>query len=323
MSNLKQTTDKFSLFADGRTVGANKRNYVLQAVKKMFSEPSLKEKIKLGECFGYYGHQLRQRANKLDLGETEVINVAGKPVVVSNVPSNRTLSINVDDNGIVTHTQEILNTKTGQLVESMIDFDNFSNSAGGWSWATSGSDTPSRSITRSYHGMDYVLQPNFISLNKQSAMLESVSSADQESMMLESMVAGGVDHDSALQALAYLKRNDNNLAVEIERENMILESMIAELQLAKHQNDTKNQLMTEALSAMPIFMTDEQRKSLQSMSSDHDVMVVKKMFESLNGSKMSTLPLNGQSNGLFVEQAFNINSDECIDLRTNTTRKFS
>nr|WP_225312395.1 hypothetical protein [Salmonella sp.]QBM91379.1 hypothetical protein NNIBIDOC_00046 [Salmonella sp.] len=47
--------------------------------------------------------------------------VDGKPVVLENVPSNGTIDISIDGNGIVTHTQEILDTDTGRIVRGMIN----------------------------------------------------------------------------------------------------------------------------------------------------------------------------------------------------------
>ncbi|MCG9773675.1 head processing protein, partial [Vibrio diabolicus] len=146
---LKQVSDRFSLFNDGRKLSANKRNYIIKAVQAMINSPRTKELLRLGEAYGYYGHQSRQRANKLSIGETEVIMINGRPVVVENVPSNRTVSITCSDDGIVEHTQEFLDTDTGRIALGL-----HNSRAGGWSWATGGQDTREASITTSYHGMD-------------------------------------------------------------------------------------------------------------------------------------------------------------------------
>ncbi|MCV4783918.1 hypothetical protein OFM36_31255, partial [Escherichia coli] len=78
----------------------------------------------------------RQLTGKLEVPETSVIMVEGRPVVIDNVPACRTVAISVDDNGIVTHTQEILNTEPGKIVAAMIE-----SRAGGWSWATGGRES--------------------------------------------------------------------------------------------------------------------------------------------------------------------------------------
>ncbi|GAL07865.1 phage protein [Photobacterium aphoticum] len=106
-------TDRFNLFKDGRKLGANKRNYILSSVRQMFESLQTRELLRTGEAFGYYGHGMREKAGKLNLREIEVVNVDGKPVVLQNVPACRTLDISVDDDGTVTHTQEIFDTAPG------------------------------------------------------------------------------------------------------------------------------------------------------------------------------------------------------------------
>lgn len=108
LKTLKRVKDRFSLFNDGRKIGANKRKYIVQAVQKMIQSAQTQELLRVGEAYGYYGHQPRQRAKKLELGETEVIMINGRPVVVENVPSNRTISISCSDDGIVEHEEEFL-----------------------------------------------------------------------------------------------------------------------------------------------------------------------------------------------------------------------
>lgn len=322
---LRTVTDKFSLLADGRQIGANKRNYLLESVRGMIESPQTQELLRLGEAFGYYGHQSRQRANKLDLGETEMIEINGKMVLVENVPASRTIELSVDSNGVVTHTEEVLDTPSGRLVDSLI-----SSTAGGWSWATGGKDTPQASITRSYHGMDYVLQPNFISLNHPTMMLESIQ--DRESMMLESLMGGGLSSESAEQALAYLKRSQvaQDNALELERENMILEGMMIErdrviesLQNEKKLRADSASMLLESLSTMPIFISDEQKTALLRMESKLDQEIIQSMFESISAGKMASLPLQSQQKSVYVRSDINIDREDCIDLRNNQVRKFS
>ncbi|WP_419238293.1 hypothetical protein ACN08P_23500 (plasmid) [Photobacterium leiognathi subsp. mandapamensis] len=325
MANILQTvTDKFNLFNDGRKLSANHRNYILSAVKEMISSPRTQELLRLGEAYGYYGHQNRKRANKLDLSETEVINVNGKPVVVENVPACRTTDITVDESGVVTHTQEVLDTPTGRLVDDLIK-----SSAGGWSWATGGRDTAEASITRSYHGMDYVLQPNYISLNHPAMMLESIGERDD--MILESFMHSGLDEDSAKHALNYIKVSSTQDAlVDLEHEAMILESKLREQQtiideltqkVESHQQ--KDQMLLEALDSLPIFVTEDQRRAILSMATEDEKNVVTAMFESVGNGKMTTLPLRNQSiHSEYVKNVSRGDRADNIDFRAPYTRKF-
>lgn len=151
---LKTVTDRFCLYSNARKGRQNGRQYVLSAVKTMLESKETQEGLRLGELFGYYGHGRRQLTGKLEVPETSVIMVEGRPVVIDNVPACRTVAISVDDNGIVTHTQEILNTEPGKIVAAMIE-----SRAGGWSWATGGRESGKIAVTTSFHGVDYVTTP--------------------------------------------------------------------------------------------------------------------------------------------------------------------
>nr|WP_225312279.1 hypothetical protein [Salmonella sp.] len=61
--------------------------------------------------------------------EVSVVMVDGKPVVLENVPSNRTIDISIDDNALLLIMVEILDTDTGRIVQGMIN-----SGAGGWSY---------------------------------------------------------------------------------------------------------------------------------------------------------------------------------------------
>lgn len=284
---LKQVTDRFSLFNDGRTMDANKRNYVVQSVQKMIASAKTQELLRLGESYGYYGHAPRARANKLDIGETEVIMVKGKPVLVENVPASRTLDIKCTDDGIVEHTQEFLDTVTGKIALSLWD-----SGAGGWSWATSGSDGRDRSFARGYHGMDYVKQPNYISLDHPAMMMESLGN----DMLLESLVNNGFEADEAQDIADHVAGGFSvHDAADQEQTIMYLESvsreLTDELEISKRQND----MMLEAIESLPIYMTDAQREALCNLGNEGSKEVVQAMFESINRSQHRTLPCGWES----------------------------
>lgn len=105
---LKTVTDRFCLYSNVRKGRQNGRQYVLSAVKTMLESKETQEGLRLGELFGYYGHGRRQLTGKLEVPETSVIMVEGRPVVIDNVPACRTVAISVDDNGIVTIHRKFL-----------------------------------------------------------------------------------------------------------------------------------------------------------------------------------------------------------------------
>lgn len=197
---LKQHTDRFSLYKNARKGRQNGRKYVLSAVKSMIESAETQEAIRLGEAFGYYGHDRRILTGRLDVPETAVIMVEGKPVVIDNVPGCRTIALSVDDEGTVTHTQEIFDNEPGRIIAGLLE-----SRAGGWSWATSGRDSPSASIPTTYYGMDYVRNPNFISLDHPANMYESAE--DQQIKMLEGLQSeGGFSEDGAMDVLAHFAK---------------------------------------------------------------------------------------------------------------------
>lgn len=109
MKALRTVTDRFSLIDKVRRfTPQNDRNYLLRSVRDTLSSNENIERMQLGEMFGYYGHGRRAayyaKAGRLNLPEYAIVMVDGKPVQLENVPSNRTLEVGVDDNGIVTHT---------------------------------------------------------------------------------------------------------------------------------------------------------------------------------------------------------------------------
>jgi hypothetical protein len=281
---LRTVTNRFSLFNDGRALNANKRNYVIKSVQDMIASAQTQELLRLGEAYGYYGHGNRRRANKLSLGETEVIMMDGKPVVVENVPSNRTVNITCSDDGIVEHTEEVLGTPSGRIVDSMIE-----STAGGWSWATGGRDTRAQSITRSYHGMDYVLQPNYLSLTHPSMMMES---ADQQAMMMESLQGHGFDSDSSEKIMRSMGLDfDAERVGELETELMYLESANADLVEKLQAKDHYGSMLLEALESLPVYITDAQRSAASRLGTQEDVEVLKGLFESVGQARWDSLPL--------------------------------
>lgn len=330
MSNtgvLRTVTDRFCLFNDGRKLGANKRNYIISTVDKMINSEETQELLRLGEAVGYYGHGNRERANKLFLKETEVIMVNGKAVVVENVPSNRTTAISLDKKtGIVTHTEEILPTTAGRIIDSMIE-----SKQGGWSWATSGIDTLKLSSTDTFAGVDYALRPNYLSLDHPSMMLESVG--DRESLLLESLQSNvGLDLDSAKKVIM-IGENDNYLVdrcLKLQNDVLILEGMVSEnefianeLLLAKEERTNAGEMILEAMSNLPIYMTEEQKKALINMKSEHDRNVISLLFESLKKTDMSTLPFGNVNNKTVVTKPISSFASKGIDYSlTNKCRHF-
>lgn len=300
---LDVVTDKFSLKNHARSDG-NNRNYLLESVKAMFNSPLVKERLKLGEIMGYFGHNRRAMAGKLDLDETEIVYRDGKPVVMDNVPACRTIDVSVDDDGIVTHTQEILDTPSGRAVKAMIDAS--AGGVGGWSWAVGGVQTIKGAIAKTFHGFDFVNHPSYVSLNKQAMLLESTGAKNQDDLLSMMFESQGFDAGQSHKILSMLEKNQVSYDEynELTQDVLMLESIVSDRdeQIKKFvvTQENRSQLLLEAIGNSPIIMTDEQKQALINLDSENDVSVLKPFFESLALAR-TDLPLKS-SNTVSVKQ---------------------
>ncbi|MBZ3802404.1 head processing protein [Leclercia adecarboxylata] len=310
MKTLQTVTDRFSLIDKiRRHTPQNDRNYIIQTVRATFNDPEVREHIKLGEMFGYYGHGRRalqyEKDGKLTLPEVSVVLVEGKPVTLTNVPSNRTVEIDVDDNGIVTHTQEILDTDPGQIVKGMI-----ASNAGGWSWVTGGKDGAIRSLVNNYHGMDYVTIPNYVSLDKSSMMLESADTRGEQ--MHNALRNAGYSDNAATDLCQHFEKMRSNQAMlesvertgQLESQLWASQGRLMEVEqrlrdanmMLESQGDSaakRRKILRTAVSELPVFLSKEQKQALIRMETEDDAMVFAAMLESAVGSAGATLPLGG------------------------------
>lgn len=309
MKALRTVTDSYSLIDKVRRfTPQNDRNYILRSIRETFASPENVERMKLGEMFGYYGHGRRAayyaKTGKLNLPEFAVVMVDGKPVQLENVPSNRTLEVSVDDNGIVTHTQEILDTDPGNIVDGMER-----SKAGGWSWATGGADSSVSTVT-SFHGYDYVVNPNYISLSHPSLMLESAE--DRFEVIRSGLVARGYNENQAIDLCQHFEKMRDNAAMFESADSSLLESALMiehgkrleledrvksanmMLESAGELAKARRRVMRDAIGNMPIFLNAEQRQALCRMETIEDVKVVAAMLESIGSAATATLPIGNR-----------------------------
>ncbi|MGL4349537.1 MAG: hypothetical protein ACRDC7_00450 [Aeromonas veronii] len=299
-------TDEFDLKNEGR-IGGNGRRYVLHSVRAMIQSRATQEGLRLRELYGYFGHGRRELADKLKLAEVEVINVNGKPVVIENVPSNVTIALDMDESGLVSHTEEVLDTAPGLIVQSMI-----ASKAGGWSWATGGTDSAYRggpAYARAYYGCDYVNQPSFVPPDRQSAMLESVGVAHDQ--IIADLGQRGFDAEG-LQPMLESWGRLSETAREVcnqQLDVMMMEGMLLEakgecaelkrdLDAAREEKDKaiqrRQQMILEALDTMPLILTKAQRKALVDMETPEDAQVLCALLESFSSTDIGSLPLGSR-----------------------------
>lgn len=303
-------TDRFSLFDKVRKGKQNNRKYMLEAVKRMFNSQETQEGLRLGELYGYYGHTRRELAKTPELPETSVIMVEGKPVVIENVPASRTIAISVDDDGVVTHTEEIFDTAPGRIVASMLE-----SRAGGWSWVTTGRDSPAISIPTGYYGMDYVTMPNFISMDHPAAMRESTE--DRNAVMTEALIKqnfteedadGIIKHYTALNEYEVMFESIQRIEElevarlaaagelldkdrQLEEQSIMLESLRKGEAERAEKTALRTAMFERVLDKLPVFTNQRQRDAIASMQTEEDLAIVDKLFESLASPSIRTLPV--------------------------------
>lgn len=330
MNNLRTVTDRFSIKDCIRKhTTQNNRNYMMSSIKASLNSKEAQEKMALGELFGYYGHERREehynRTGSLVLPQTSVIMVDGKPVVLDNVPSSRTLSANIDDSGIVTHTQEILDTDTGHIVDAMEK-----SRAGGWSWVTGGSSSAWKSVVRKFYGFDYVTTPNYISLDREVMMSESVN--DRREHIVRSFIECGYSEAAAVDLSEHFeKMREQEMMVEsvsrlqtAEGELLVLNGQLLELtervkeqdamlEAANSSKALRQSRLATAIDKLPIFLTDDQRSAMLSMESEADLETVEAIFESVGNVGISGLPLGSNRSGYQPAPAKRRNSEHPLN----------
>lgn len=138
-------------------------------------------------------------AGKMNIGEVEAATLPdGGKAIVSNIPSNVIVAFDVSPEGVVSHSQEVLDTETGKLVSTL-----HASRVGGFSWACPGVDGGRGKPTRlsGFSGFDYVLNPGFSS-NRGYILEGAADTARQEQMILECLAATVKDDRKAEKYLA-------------------------------------------------------------------------------------------------------------------------
>ncbi|OKP01604.1 hypothetical protein [Xenorhabdus eapokensis] len=343
MNKLLTVTDRFSVIDNIRKhTPQNARNYVLSSVKASLESKEVKERIALGELFGFYGHGRREeyykRTGELRLPETSIIMVEGKPVALDNVPSNRTVAVSIDDSGIVSHSQEILDTDTGRIVQGMER-----SRAGGWSWVTGGSDSPWKSVVRSFYGFDYVTTPNYISLDREIMMSESVS--DRQSHIVQAFINSGFTESAAINLSEHFeKMRERDIMIEsvnraqtAEGELLVLSGHLLELnqkikaqhamlEAVQRKETLRQHYLQSAINKLPMFLSEEQKQAMLSMETEGDLQVVEAIFESVGQVDFDRLPLGqrtGYQSAPHERSASSLSQAPIFSLKTAKPPKFS
>jgi hypothetical protein len=262
--------ETFNIFKDGRRFNPAPQAFALGALKQVLNAPETKERIALGEAIGYWGHRPRELTGKMFPTEMEVVNIDGKAVVLTLEPTLRTLDVSVDEAGNVTHRQQFFDTELGRKAYAL-----YKQGQGGFSWAMNGRNGHGApSVATKFAGFDYVQQPNFIPLQRQTMLLSSVAQG-------LSLSSDGVDEKSAGMLLSAFAREPEADAQQYS--DMLLSAMI--------EQDTKRQkLLERVLDKAPVFINEDQRRAFLRMANDDDAAIVGQLLSSLHSTDLSQFP---------------------------------
>ncbi len=278
---LKTVKETFNIFHDGRKHNPAPQKFLLSALAGVLDSSVTRERIQLNEAIGYFGHRFRELTGKIRPGEVEMIEQGGKLAAVNVIPAIRTKSVVVDKAGNVTHEQEFLDTDPGKAALSC-----YESGSGGFSWAMSGSNghnTEQGSVTRSFSGFDYVNQPNFIPLHRQSQLLSNMGeSADV--MLLSAMQTHGVDKDAASALLNTFNAGGADVGAD-DINNLLLSSLV-------QQQEQREQLLSSVMDNSVFFINERQRAALLNCNGSADAEVLNALFSAMQNTDTQHLPID-------------------------------
>lgn len=299
----------FSLLDNERKYTGTHRKYVISNARDICYAPKTREMIEKREALGFYGHMGRVLCGRpsLQVQELDVITLPnGTQAMVSHIPSNVTVSFDVDVDGTVRHKQEILDTETGKIVSGL-----HASRVGGFSWACPGTDGGKNKLTTltGFAGFDYVLTPGFSS--NRGYVLESA----QTDIVLESVAAIVGNDKRAEQIIAgwsyeppeIARLRDNAIhasrekCFELQEANTGLREQVSNLEekLAKSREAMEQAKIGLAgvLESLPIFIPEQ---IMQDMLTG-DFGRTKGIFESAARVDFSQYPI-GANRDAFTEE---------------------
>lgn len=225
--SIKTGVIRFNVRDRGRRFRGQDRNFDTAALAALINSGEVQEKVKQGDMVGYYGHWPRVKFG-LDVEEGSI--VGGK--VIALEPAIRTTYLKAYPDGTIEHETEILDTAPGRLVQRL-----YRSKTGGFSSAMNAPRRGSMQVPTSFHGFDYVLEPNYATnrgyaLDSAGNRIEIGDLSEEEEAVLDavdeytSMVAATTQMFDRVQA-----EYDRMAEVMdgVQQENVELQSMVLRL----------------------------------------------------------------------------------------------
>lgn len=158
----------------GRQTRGVDRVFHLPALGKLLRGKDVQERVRSGDMMGYLGHWPR-----LVFGMAMVEGGVFEGKAISLQPAVRTIYLDCDDEGNITHQEEFLDTDDGGVAAKL-----YASKAGGFSSAIDAIPNTFPHEPLDMYGFDYVYEPNYHTNRGYTPMLDGVN-------MAEAMANGG------------------------------------------------------------------------------------------------------------------------------------
>lgn len=223
---------KYNLRDRGRKHVGQPRNFNIKAICDAINGPACQERVSTRGLVGYYGHMPRIR---FGMNPVEGVLDNGKYVPIE--PAFVTTYLKADYDGNVEHRAEFLDTAAGRLAAKLFD-----SKMGGFSSAIDTSRPE-------FHGMDYVLEPNFIQNSYRGVVLDYVMGGGDVGEMTYDDVYEA-EKDEQAQAMSVLL---DSIATEREVTNTVIERLSAENEQLLSMLASKGVVALSALDSVSIM----------------------------------------------------------------------
>lgn len=271
---------KFDITDNNRPDGGNARKYDIDSVQAVIDAPQTQFALRSKEMHGYYGHP-----NTLFLKES-----------LQHQPSNVCVDLKLNGT-IIEHTQEILPTESGKVVNALSQA-----GTGGWSWRCDGIDGGRRGQTKlkNIAGFDFVLRPSY------AAITESIN--DEQKLIRNALIQEGLTDtfadqfiDGQYNPVAKMLQEQQH---QIEKQKLLIESLQSEYDDIKNNAPDINtinierfknnyRMIAEAVSNTPFVLKQDVLDILATgVSSREDLQLLFESFSNYNKIDFDSLPLS-------------------------------
>lgn len=152
----------------GRQTRGVDRVFDLPALGRMIRSADVQERVRSGDMMGYLGHWPR-----LVFGMAMVEGGIYQGKAIALEAAVRTVFLDADDEGNITHVEEFLDTDSGKVAAKL-----YASKAGGFSSAIDAIPNTYPHEPLEVYGFDYVYEPNYHTNRGYTPMLDGVNMAE-------------------------------------------------------------------------------------------------------------------------------------------------